>query len=51
MYNENVMIVRINDKFTSGFRLCVGVRQGDNCSLNLFKIYVNDLPIIVDKTC
>ena len=49
MYQDNTLYVRIQDKLTCGFKPKVGVRQGDNLSPNLFKIFINDLPDIFDK--
>jgi hypothetical protein len=36
---------------TDSFNSNVGVRQGDNLSPNLFKLFINDLPEIFDQTC
>jgi len=47
MYRNNLMHVRLNDYLiylTEELKRQVGVRQGDNLSPNLFKLYLNDLP-------
>ena len=49
MYQNNILHVRIQDKLTNAFEPKIGVRQGDNLSPNLFKIFINDLPDIFDK--
>ena len=49
MYQDNILYVRIQDKLTCAFKPKVGVRQGDNLSPNLFKIFINDLPDIFGK--
>lgn len=39
--------MKVNEtKLAELFRPSVGVRQGDNLSPNLFKFFVNDLPVI-----
>ncbi|CAC5419756.1 unnamed protein product [Mytilus coruscus] len=51
MYNNIFLQVRLNDKLTDKLKANIGVRQGDNLSPNLFKIFVNDLPYIFDDYC
>ena len=49
MYRENDLHVRIHDILTGTFAPKLGVRQGDNLSPNLFKIFINDLPNIFSE--
>ena len=52
MYANIDLCVKTNTVHTTGnFQSFVGVRQGDNLSLNLFKIFINDLPTIFDASC
>lgn len=44
MYLNSETSIRVNQYLTSSFNIELGVRQGDNLSPNLFKIFVNDLP-------
>lgn len=44
MYNLSKSCVRIGKSVTDFFHINVGVKQGDNLSPNLFKIFINDLP-------
>lgn len=43
MYSKSYSSVKLGDKLYGHFQTCSGVRQGDNLSPNLFKIYLNDL--------
>ena len=49
MYRENDLHVRIHDTLTGTFAPKLGVRQEDNLSPNLFKIFINDLPNIFSE--
>ena len=49
MYREYDLHVRIHDILTGIFAPKLGVRQGDNLSPNLFKIFINDLPNIFSE--
>ena len=52
MYNNSKSCIRVlQDKVTEFFSLNVGVKQGDNLSPNLFKIFINDLPQYLNSTC
>lgn len=52
MYLHTETCVKINnDKVTDSFHPSVGVRQGDNLSPNLFKLFINDLPDIFSPAC
>jgi hypothetical protein len=44
MYSQSKPCVRLNNTLTDFFGNYVGVKQGDNLSPNLFKIFINDLP-------
>ena len=46
MYSKSYSYIKIGKNLTSRFQNNLGVRQGDNLSANLFKIYLNDLPKI-----
>ena len=49
MYRENDLHVRIHDTLTGTFAPKLGVRQGDNLSPNLLKIFINDLSNIFSE--
>ena len=49
MYIKSETCVKINNFLTSPFPIKYGVRQGDNLSPNLLKIFINDLPTYLEK--
>ena len=51
MYERTELCVKVEDQVTDFFPSSIGVRQGDNISPNLFKLYINDLPKIFDDSC
>ena len=50
LYTKSSVCVKLGDNRTAMFECNVGVRQGDVLSLNLFKIFINDLPVYLSKT-
>ena len=44
MYEISQSCIKINNKVTDYFPIQLGVKQGDNLSPNLFKMFINDLP-------
>ena len=52
MYLNIDLCVKVNsDNLSESFQSHIGVRQGDNLSPNLFKLFINDLPDIFDSSC
>ena len=49
MYKQTKSCVQIENKLTHFFSR-LGVKQGDNLSPNLFKIFINSLPDYLEKT-
>lgn len=45
MYNNSQSCIRINNHRTDFIPVQLGVKQGDHLSPNLFKIFINDLPL------
>ena len=44
MYSSSKSCVRVSNGITDFISVKVGVKQGDNLSPNLFKVFINDLP-------
>ena len=44
MYSVSRSCIKLNNELTETFPIKLGVKQGDNLSPNLFKIFINDLP-------
>lgn len=52
MYQKTELCIKTDkSNVTDSFSSNIGVRQGDNLSPNLFKLFINDLPEIFDQTC
>ena len=50
MYEISQSRVKVNNRVTDFFPIQLGVKQGDNLSPNLFKIFINDLPSLLENT-
>ena len=52
MYEYILLSVKVDfDCITNIFQSLTGVRQVDNCSPNLFNLFVNDIPEIFYSSC
>ncbi|CAC5392826.1 unnamed protein product [Mytilus coruscus] len=51
MYSNNILCIKTRNMLTADFRSCIGVRQGDNLSPSLFKMFINDFKSLLDETC
>ena len=51
MYLKTELCVKADSALTDSFHSSIGVRQGDNLSPNLFKIFVNDFQNTLDTAC
>ena len=49
MYRNSEACIRIEENLTDPFFINLGVRQGDNLSPSLFKIFINDFPLYLEK--
>jgi hypothetical protein len=49
-YKTSRSCVRLQSGVTDFFSVHLGVKQGDNLTPNLFKIFINDLPSYLDKS-
>ena len=50
MYSLSKSCVRNQGHITDFFQVNLGVKQGDNLSPNLFKVFINDLPKYMENT-
>lgn len=51
MYSNTSLCVKVGNMLTNSFDSNIGVRQGDNLSPNLFKIFVNDFISLIKDDC
>ena len=49
MYKNSQACVKTGHLLTNSFPITLGVRQGDNLSPSLFKIFINDFPAYLEK--
>ena len=50
MYEVSKSCVKLQNHITDYFPINLGVKQGDNLSPNLFKIFINDLPDYIEDS-
>ena len=50
MYAVSNSCIKVNGELTDNFPVMLGVKQGDNLSPNLFKIFINDLTKYLQNT-
>jgi hypothetical protein len=50
MYEVSKSCVKLQNHITDHFPINVGIKQGDNISPNLFKIFINDLPDYIEDS-
>jgi hypothetical protein len=50
MYEVSKSCVKLQNHITDHFPINLGVKQGDNLSPNLFKIFINDLPDYIEDS-
>ena len=43
MYSENDILIKVGNSLSEQVRQHIGLRQGDNLSPNLLKLFLNDL--------
>jgi hypothetical protein len=51
LYSKSKLCVKVGNHVSDYFPSNIGVRQGDNLSPNLFKLFIHDLPNVCDKKC
>lgn len=49
MYSVSRICIRVDEGITKFITTKLGVKQGDNLSPNLFKVFINDLPFLLEK--
>jgi exonuclease III len=51
LYEKSKLSVKLGNFVSNPFPSNIGVRQGDNLSPNLFKLFIHDLPNVCDTEC